>query len=593
MVHFLKKNIIISTFFRVNQVLPSKYKKRGLFVLLLLCFNSILELLGLGVFLPLFAVILEEGAVMKYDILNYFFVLWGGTEKSFVLLLIGFVLFIIIFKNIISLVISNYQAKYSYDVNKDFAIRNFKGVLNGDIQNLKDSNSNDVVRDINAVPQYFSNHILLPLISLINELLILSFIVLGLFSFNYKVLVLLCLVIVPTFTLFYLIVKGKIKKIADGIHVMQPKLVKVLYQSIFGFVDVKMTNSDDYFVRDYSNSQKEYVKLLRKKYVYNLAPTKVIESSMMLGVLVIVVYGVFYFNSRSELITLLGLFALAAYRILPSINRMMIALMSIKSHQYTIDYYKKTLDDLPDFKSQLLGAKMKFQNEISVNNLSFSYSADQEDVLHDVSFKIQKGEKVGLIGRSGSGKTTLINTLLYFFKPSSGNVEIDGVELCDENVRNWRNIIGYVQQDVFILDGTVASNIAFGIPEKDIDFDKINEVIKKSKLEDVIEKFKDGVNTRIGERGAKLSGGQKQRLGVARALYFGAEILIFDEATSALDSETEREITESINELSNYNLTMIVIAHRITTLKYCDKIIELKNGEIDALKSYEEILLDL
>lgn len=233
--------------------------------------------------------------------------------------------------------------------------------------------------------------------------------------------------------------------------------------------------------------------------------------------------------------------------------------------------------------------KMQFNDRLNLKDLSFTYPGKDEFALQHLNLEILKGDKIGIIGESGSGKSTLINILLRFLKESSGEMLVDNKKIETDRIPHWRNIIGYVPQDVFILDGTIAENIAFGIKDESIDHQKMTEALDLASLSSFTNKLKDGIYTQIGERGTRISGGQRQRIGIARALYNESEILILDEATSSLDYETEQEITNSIRKLNIKELTIIIIAHRITTLKHCNRILEMKNGKIFKEYDYEEV----
>ena len=233
------------------------------------------------------------------------------------------------------------------------------------------------------------------------------------------------------------------------------------------------------------------------------------------------------------------------------------------AQNYEIAFQEKNISDL------------KFNHHLKLQDVDFQYATSQDFILKDYSLSIKKGSVTGITGPSGSGKTTLMNILLGFIQPTKGKFFIDNEELTVAHIEAYHKKVGYVQQQVYIIDATLLENIAFGIEVDQIDTAKVEDVLKKASLWDLVSKLPQGINEMIGENGSKLSGGQRQRLGIARALYVVAEILFFDEATSSLDDETEKEITESIKKLSDGRLTIIIIAHRLTTLKYCDRIIKI------------------
>jgi len=309
----------------------------------------------------------------------------------------------------------------------------------------------------------------------------------------------------------------------------------------------------------------------------------------MLGIVVIFVYILFISaKGTSSAVVLVGLFAAAAYRLMPSMNRIVGNLMYVKRSQSSVanlNFYK---DAIPGRRAVVEDVPITFNHTIEFKNLNYKFPGEAKYVLKNINLKVQKGEKVGFVGTSGSGKTTLMNTLLRFIEEESGEISVDGVKLNEANLNNWRKLIGYVKQDIFILDGSIKENIAFG--DTEVNERRLLRAITQASLSELVKSLPDGVNSVVGEKGSRLSGGQRQRIGIARALYRDAEILVFDEATSALDNETEAEVTEAIDKLSDTNKTIFVIAHRITTLKNCNRIYELKNGTIDSVHSYEELL---
>jgi ABC-type bacteriocin/lantibiotic exporter with double-glycine peptidase domain len=267
---------------------------------------------------------------------------------------------------------------------------------------------------------------------------------------------------------------------------------------------------------------------------------------------------------------------------------MIISLNNIKGFQYVFEILNVYKNDSKT-KEQNQTEQLVFDKKLDISNVTFKYPNSEKVILNNLTIEIKKGETIGIIGSSGSGKTTLINIILGFLKAQEGCIKLDDVIIKESNLSACRNIIGYVKQNVFILDGTITENIAVGINSSEINIEKINETIRLTKLQDFVSSLPNGIDTQIGEQGSKLSGGQKQRIAIARALYHNAEILIFDEATSALDNETEREITESIESLVG-NKTMIIVAHRYSTLKNCNRVIEMKDGKVIQELTYEHLI---
>jgi ABC-type bacteriocin/lantibiotic exporter with double-glycine peptidase domain len=571
----LKRNIVIRTLLRLRWILPAQYKKKSAVVIALVLFNSLLELVGLGALIPLFVSILQPDAFesgMLHDVY-----VWTGLSNTihFIMLLSAGVFVFTLVKNLLNIAIVHYQARFSFQLYGYFATRLQRYFYQKGLLFLKHKNSNEVVRDINSVPTIFANSLLLSLINLATEIVVLLLIVISILFYEPKILLMLAVLVFPVFLFFYQSVKNKISALAIEANELGATTYMNLYQSIFGYIDVMINNNKEWFFRQYQGNTIRLKRIRAAQYVYNVLPTKVIEITMILGILCIIAYGLFFLPSRGDLLVLLGVFGLAAYRTMPSINRMMVALMAIKSYQYTIDVIEQVNDLKPDQAKDL---PLPFKHSIELKDLTYRYPGKKEDVLKSINLTIKKGESIGIVGRSGSGKTTLVNVMLGFLPPSGGQISIDKTKVTCDHLASLRGLVGYVQQEVFLIDGTLADNIAIGF--EDPDLEKVMEVAKRASLEELIEELPNGIHTRIGERGTRLSGGQKQRVGIARALYSRAEILFFDEATSSLDSETEHEITEAIHNLEGDNLTMIIIAHRISTLKYCDRLFEVRKGKV-------------
>ncbi|GDX52067.1 hypothetical protein LBMAG27_11140 [Bacteroidota bacterium] len=368
-----------------------------------------------------------------------------------------------------------------------------------------------------------------------------------------------------------------------------------LYQIIHGYIDVILMNKTTHYSKKFIDKNKDLNHSLVQLTLYETIPNRFIEVIALIAIFLIFTYSVLLNKVDSGFIAFLAVFVTSAYRILPSFNRIIISVVRIKSNQVVFDILKDIPADISGTAALLSEEidnpqKPKFENSIELKNIGYKYFENQKQALSNISVQIKKGDIVGFIGTSGSGKTTLFNILLRLLIEQEGELLIDG-KLLDENLLiGWRKMIGYVRQDYFLIDATFAENIAFGISRENINEQKLNECIKLASLEEFLKSLPIGIDTQIGEKGSKLSGGQKQRIAIARSLYHDSEIILFDEATSALDHDTENEIIETINNLFVQKKTMLMIAHRYTTLRKCNKIYELKNGKIFAIHTYDELV---
>jgi ABC-type multidrug transport system fused ATPase/permease subunit len=335
---------------------------------------------------------------------------------------------------------------------------------------------------------------------------------------------------------------------------------------------------------------------------YSNLPRYIVEAVIISFLIVFAFLFVTFNHDDSQNITsIFGIFAIASIRLLPATGNTISCISVIRYNIHSLDSLYAELKEAEEFEFQngfntlpvyhsLLQPKLAFQSQITIKNLVYKYPNAQKDTLDSISLTIEKGHSIGLIGKSGSGKTTLVDVLMGLLSPQSGDILVDGISVKNQ-VRAWQNLIGYVPQSIFLIDDTLERNIAFGVPDNQIDRQKVQAALQAAQLSEVVERLPMGLNTAVGERGVLLSGGQRQRVGIARALYHEKEILVFDEATAALDHETENLITDATKALSG-SKTIIIIAHRLSTIEHCDRIYRLEQGCITQSGNYQTVVLD-
>lgn len=576
---------------RVYDLLPKNLKRLCLAIGVIVLSTSILDLLGLALFIPLLLLLLEDNYIENHTLIkNLYIDLNFTSEVNFTIMILSIVFILVVSKNIFSIYLTRKQSMNAMTIQTGISALVIKSYLQSGITKLKQQNSNQIVWEINSLPSFFTKSVILPLATFINETIVAIIIGVGLFLYDPKIIMLLAVTIAPFTFLFYRITKRKVQVIQKKQSLLIPQLNSLAQQSIFGYVDVILTNTKEFYLNNFDKVLKENKNLTSKLITFMSIPSKIIEIAIISAITFLIIIGLLTDVDKSSTVKFLGIFALAAYRLIPSFNKMTVSILSYKSYQYTLNYLCRSLSRI-EIKNQDIkkSKKIVFNKTLEVKDLNFEYK-ENEPILKGISLTIKKGETVGIIGKSGSGKTTLINILLGLLEQKTGEFLIDGKPI--EDIANWYKKVGYVQQSIFLLDGTIKENIAFGINKKAIDNDKVKKCIIDANLEELISQLPNGIETKVGELGNLISGGQKQRIGIARALYSDAEILFFDEATSALDKETESQITDTLNHLSNseLKLTMVVIAHRYSTLKNCNKIYELEDGKILASKTYNELI---
>ncbi|WP_066834339.1 ABC transporter ATP-binding protein [Rufibacter ruber] len=585
------ENVIVSSFKSLREHLDEQSKRRGILVLCLIFISSILDVFGLASLIPVILAASKPGFIHTNKYFNYFYESLGFTnEKNFLVFLISAVFVFFLVKNLFSLWIYYKQAKFTASVGLKLNDKQFTKYYSLPFWEFNHVGSSKIMSHVNQAPNAFVTGILQPLIVFISETTMVAIIVIGIAVYQPSLFVILAIVLGPSTYLIFRYLKNRSSVIGYQLEQMRIVDYSVLNDSFMGYVELKLANKQAFFQNKYIQNQAQTQKLKADFYLYNLIPAKAIETIAVLGVVTIFLFSLFFSNDPAQLITLIGLFAAAAYRLMPSINKILSALMSMRNSQYTIDilnlFSEEAKENHAKIKNQL--GTLHFASTIEFKNITFYFPKAESPALKNISLQVNKGDKIGLIGTSGSGKTTLMNVLLRFYIEQEGEIVVDGHKLQYNNINAWRDLIGYVKQDIFVMNSSLKDNITLG--DKAPDLKRIQQAVELASLGEFVKSLPEGIETKLGEKGSRLSGGQRQRIGIARALYKNSEILVLDEATSALDNETEREVTEAIYNLSSTDITMFIIAHRITTLKDCNKIYELKNGEIIKEHIYADLI---
>ncbi|MBS1764865.1 MAG: ABC transporter ATP-binding protein [Bacteroidetes bacterium] len=577
------------TYQSLKDHLSSLQKKKLKWLALLIFISAVLDVFGLASVLPLVKMATEPEIIHSnkyfssiYDYLHF------SSDKGFMVFFIVVILLFQFFKTGFGIFVNYIEGKFMADVANNISRNQFSKYFSLSYFNFNSVKSSRIINHVQQNPASYTAWVMLPILMLFSESIILIFIVTLIAVYNLKLFLFILMIIGPASYLLYKSVNTKNEQIGRGLDKMFPQALAAINNSIMGFVDIKLANKIDFYREKFLKYQKEYHNLSMSSIVINMIPFRGYELVAILGIVVIFVYAIFIEGGSQDVIMMVGAFAAAAYRLMPSLNRIMNAIMQITKNQVAIENLNEYNELYVKQAEMNRNVPIVFEKDIAFENISFTFPKSNEPVLKSISFTVKKGEKVGFVGSSGSGKTTLMNILLRFFDENNGRILIDGQPLKEENLEYWRGMIGYVKQDIFMLDSTVEENVAFG--EDKIDEHQLDLAIKQASLDDFVNGLPKGVNTEVGERGSRLSGGQRQRIGIARSLYRNAQVLVFDEATSALDTQTEREVSEAIDSLSDTNKTIFIIAHRITTLKNCDRIYELKNGEISGVYTYNELV---
>ena len=542
---------------RIIRILPKEFYRPGLWIVATVPVRALLNLVGVAALLPVLQLVLDD----------------NPTDFTPVTICLG-VLAVIILKNILNIALAAYQNRYLLKLYRYFSTALFSNLYKKGLLYIKGRNSAEISHEINGVCYSFSLSVLSPILNMAGESLLLILIYISLIFYSPIASVLVPVCFVPVLLVYVYMVKDRVQRYGKQENEAKRKMWRTVLETFRGYAEIEVNGAFPSIERQFDDNLGSISSQREKMTIVQQFPNSLIELSVVgCMTLLIALSGAFHGENLSVMV---GVFAVAAMRMLPAVRTLTSGWTSVKNGLYSLDILEKGLSD--EGVEKVVDESFEFNKGVEVRGISFSFPDGGHKVFDKFSMEIRKGEKVGVKGPSGGGKTTLFNLLLGFYKPDEGGIYIDGKELTVANRAGWLKYAGYVQQDVFILDASLAENIAFGVPPGDIDREKVERIIKEVSLSSYLKQLPEGIDTRIGEMGAKLSGGQKQRVGIARALYKGADILFLDEATSSLDSATEAEINQSILELSRYrdDLTIIAIAHRESSLKFCDRVIDLK-----------------
>ena len=564
-------------------------KSRAMLMFFLQIVASLLDVFGLASLVPVVMLASEPGSVQKSGWASWLYNLLGfQTEKAFLVFAILAIFGFFLLKNLFTSWISYKQVRFTADVALKIVDSQFEKYTTLPFWKFQEIGTARVANEALVIPSSYLNGIMRQIFVLLSEIIIVLIVVLGILIYQPLLFVILVVTLVPTTGITYRLLKNRAQELGNELDKNRPKAYSMVMDTFSGFVELKLANKLGRFRDRIFENQRLIQGMEAKTYLYNLLPLRVIEMVAILAIVTIFLYSLLFSGNTANLVTIVGLFAAAAYRLMPSVNRILTALVTMKQNVYTMEALIAFREaEWQSHKVPQLPA-VAFNQDVEFSHVSFAFPGSEKPVLNDVSFTVRKGEKIGFIGSSGSGKTTLMNLLLRFYSQQNGDIKVDGTPLTAEYTEAWHRLVGYVKQDTFLMEGSLRDNIALG--EEKPDEQRLAYALEQASLADFVSTLPLGLDTLAGERGAKLSGGQRQRIGIARAMYKQTQVLVMDEATSALDNQTEREVNEAINKLSSTDITILIIAHRITTLRQCDRIYELKNGRIAAVYTYDELV---
>ena len=575
----------------INILLTQNQKKQCVFFLFGTIIASFLEIIGIGS-IPVFAMIIVDLNLLKSKLPSFIDLnLLDQFSQNQVVLLAAVALAVIfLLKNLYLTLMIYYQGTIVKTIRNNVGLRLFKSYINAQYIFHLQRNPAHLLRGVTADVNNATD-VIMSSIVLFRELLVLIFIFTLLFYADPLISLSIFLLLTFFVGLFFFLTKKKLKIIGKTIQYFTGIKIKDINHSFGAIKEVKILNKEKYVEEIFEKNLKKIEDPTFLHFFFNSVPRLFLEVASVIAVVVVSTISVFMYVSTATMVPLISLLAVSAVRLIPAFGAISISLTTIRAKIAPFDFVTKEISELENTNivlDQRKEKEIKFFRDIYIKEVNFRYPNTNIYSIIDLNLSIKSGKKIGFVGSSGAGKSTFVNLLLGLLQPTKGKILIDDKDI-SENLRNWQSQIGYVSQDIYLLDDTIRNNIAFGQSSTNINSEYLLNAIKTAQLEKFVNSLSNGEETIIGNRGVRISGGQKQRIGIARALYNKPRVLIFDEATSSLDLENERKIMDKIYQ-SNKELTFIIISHRNNTVKNCDLIYVFDNGKLIDKGSYEEIL---
>ncbi|MBS4179137.1 ABC transporter ATP-binding protein [Bacillus sp. FJAT-49731] len=577
---------------KLLKLFNKKEKKLLVVLFFMMIFAALFETIGIGLIVPLVGILTTPNMIQEHATLSYIYELFNfQSTSSFIVFAVIILLAVFVFKNLYLLLFNYAQIRVILNQKVKLSRRLFKEYLTKPYTFYLQRNTAELLRNVNSEVSRIIYGIIISSFQLLTEVLVITFILVLLLVTAPLATLTASALLGGSVFLFFRAFRKKVNQLGVEEQQVNGTMIKWVNQGLGASKEVKVSGKEDFFINAYTAQSQISANNNRYMSMLDHVPRLFIETLLVSIVLITMLIIVFQGMNTTQLVSTMALFAMAAFRLMPSITRVTSLVTTIRYSQPALTIVYKDLfvnqEEITSGKytpnrGELTLRKQNkmFTDSIELNEVSFRYPNQKEFSVKDISLTIPLGQSVAFIGESGAGKTTLVDIILGLFKPDKGSVLVDGKSVFEQK-EIWQQKIGYIPQSIFLSDDTIRANVAFGIEGEQIDDGEIWRALEQAKLKEFVEGLPDQLETTVGERGVRLSGGQRQRIGIARALYHNPEILFMDEATSALDNETEKDIMKAIERLKGEK-TLIIIAHRLTTIENCDIVFKIKNGRLVA-----------
>ena len=582
-------------------------RKQLLLLAFLFLVVSLTESLGIGLIGPFIGLATDPLSIERVPYFALVYNLFNFRSETEFIIAFGIVIVSVFYiKGLLMYNVQSYIFKFGFGQQAQLRCRLLSAYLSVPYVFHLKRNTALMIQNIITETDRFANWVLMPSLVCFSNISVAAALLVLLFAQDFMATSFILVLFILIFCAIYRF-KSRVSSWGKIGSESEKEMIRVINHGLGGIKETKVIGCEPYFIEELSEQAKVFWQAKSSFNAFAVVPRYAIESMLGTFLVLFTIFSLLYGRTSQELVSTLSVFAMASFRLLPSVSNLMNSFNAIKHSNYVVDKLYLDLREVEEAKvnqkkiyslpfqapsfaaGKGLSDKLSFENEFSLERVVYTYPQAEQPALRELSLTVKKGESIGLIGKSGAGKTTLVDVILGLLEPQSGDICVDGKSVLN-NIRGWQNLVAYIPQSIFLTDDTLMQNIAFGVPESEIDYLALEEAVQAAQLSELVGKLPEGIRTSVGERGIRLSGGQRQRVGIARALYHKRDILVLDEATAALDNETEKLVTEAISALSGEK-TLITIAHRLSTLEKCDNIYQLDQGKIVAAGGYQDLIL--
>lgn len=586
---------MLDVYRKIFSLLDRRERMHFRLLMVLILFMGFADMLGVGAILPFLALVANPSNVQENAWLALVYDLLGAESEDQFIFLFGVLVFgVIVFSLLLKIATTYALARFSHMRKYSLSRRMLAGFLQHPYVWYLRRHSSDLSKTVLQEVDQLVGYALLPAMRILAQAVSILFLIGLIFIVRWDIALVSGAVLLGTYAFVYLVVRRLLERLGQRRIEANTRRFRAISEVFGGIKEVKLAGLEEHYMRRFQGSAREHANALMKAEVVGILPRHILEIITFGGMIALILYLMVGSDKGiGEMLPVLGLLAAAGLRVLPAVQQIYASFTNLRFGRVVLDEVFAEFEaarNVAAIRPIDASQKLSLRETLELRQICYGYPASDRAVVDDLSMRVDAHTTVGIVGGTGAGKTTTIDVILGLLTPDAGEIFVDGQPVTQDRLRAWQNNIGYVPQQIFLLYGSITANIAFGVPEDEIDHDAVKRAARLAELDEFITtELRDGYDTNVGERGVKLSGGQRQRIGIARALYHNPDILILDEATSALDNLTEKAVMDAVKNLGNEK-TIIMIAHRLTTVKSCDRIFLLERGRVTAQGTYDELI---